>query len=378
MKKGIFMVSALGLLLLASCQHKDAHGEEADAHDAEKKAHSTEIVISTEQAREAGIVVERIVPGGFSGVIPAGGKILAASGNEATIVATVPGIVKLRQGITEGTPVGKGSTVFTISADKLQDNPAKQAAVAYQTAKAEYERAAKLVKDNIVTRKEFNGIRANYESAKIAYEALAGSRSGNGVAVSSPISGYVKTCLVREGDYVSVGQPMMNVTQTRKLYLKANVPERYYSILGTVRSARFKTAYSDRIYDIGTMSGRLVATGKSTGDGSPYIPVTFEFNNQADVMPGAFVETYLLTAKRANVISVLVSALTDENGVNFVYVQTDPTCYERREVTIGETDGERVEITSGLRGGEKVVTRGATQVRLAGASTSIPAHSHEH
>ena len=64
--------------------------------------------------------------------------------------------------------------------------------------------------------------------------------------------------------------------------------------------------------------------------------------------------------------------------MNFVYVQTDPTCYERREVTIGETDGERVEITSGLRGGEKVVTRGATQVRLAGASTSIPAHTHEH
>lgn len=378
MKKNIFITSALSILILASCQHKDAHSEEADAHEAEEKAHSTEIVISVEQAKEAGVVSERIMPGKFSGVIPAGGKILAASGNEATIVATVPGIVKFGRGIAEGMPVSKGGTVFTISADKLQDNPARQAAVAYQTAKNEYERAAKLVKDNIVTKKEFNTIRANYESAKIAYEAFAGSQGKGGVGVKSPISGYVKTCLVKEGDYVSVGQPMMNVTQTRKLYLKANVPERYYSILGTVKSAKFKTAYSDRIYNIGAMNGRLVATGKSTGDGSPYIPVTFEFNNQADVMPGAFVETYLLTSERPNVISVPVSALTDENGVNFVYIQTDATCYERREVKIGETDGERVEITSGLKGGEKVVTKGATQVRLSSASKSIPAHTHQH
>lgn len=378
MKKNIFIASALSMLILASCHHKDAHSEEADTHGAEDKAHSTEIVISTEQARQSGIVAEKIMPAKFSGVIPAGGKILEASGNEATIVATVPGIVRFQRGITEGMPISKGGAVFTISADKLQDNPARQAAIAYQTAKKEYERAAKLVKDNIVTQKEFNSIKANYESAKIAYQALGGSKGKGGVAVTSPISGYVKTCLVKEGDYVSVGQPMMNVTQTRKLYLKANVPERYYSLLGTVRSAKFKTAYSDRIYNIGAMNGRLVATGKSTGDGSPYIPVTFEFNNQADVMPGAFVETYILTTERPNVISVPISALTDENGINFVYIQTDATCYERREVKIGETDGERVEITAGLKGGEKVVTKGATQVRLASASRSLPAHSHQH
>ena len=77
-------------------------------------------------------------------------------------------------------------------------------------------------------------------------------------------------------------------------------------------------------------------------------------------------------------MTVPVSALTDEQGLNFVYIQTDPTCYERREVTIGQTDGERVEIKSGLKAGEKVVTEGAVQVRLAGASTAIPGHTHNH
>ena len=66
--------------------------------------------------------------------------------------------------------------------------------------------------------------------------------------------------------------------------------------------------------NLAQMDGRLVAAGKQTGDGSPYIPVTFEFSNRADVAPGSFVETYLLTAPRQGVVTVPVSALTDEQG----------------------------------------------------------------
>lgn len=371
--------AACGALLLTACGHGEGHNEAADGHAKEEAAHADEIVIDAKQAKASGIVVETVEPGGFSGVIPCGGKILAAQGDEATVVATVAGIVKPVRGMAEGSPVGKDAAVFTISSDNLQDDPARQAAIAYQKAKNEYDRAAKLVKDRIVTQKEFNAIRADYEAAEAAYKAFTQGGGGRpGVAVKSPIGGYVKACLVKEGDYVNVGQPMMTVTQTRSLYLRANVPERYYALMGTLRSAKFKTAYGDRVYDLGRMDGRLVATGKQTGDGSPYIPVTFEFANRADVPAGTFVETYLLTAPRQGVITVPISALTDEQGLNFVYVQTDPTCYERREVTVGQTDGERVEIKSGLKAGEKVVAEGAVQVRLAGAGNTIPGHTHNH
>lgn len=379
MKHYTLITAACGALLLAACGHGGGHAEADHGHADEAKEHSGEIVIDTAEARASGIAVETVRPGEFSGVIPCGGKILAAQGDEATVTATVAGIVRLVRGVAEGSPVGKGAAVFTISSRNLQDDPARQAAIAYQKAKNEYERAAKLVKDRIVTQKDFNQISADYEAAKTAYEAFKqdGARGG-GVAVKSPIGGYVKTCLVKEGDYVSVGQPMMTVTQTRSLYLRANVPERYYAQMGTISSAKFKTAHGGRVYSLAQMDGRLVAAGKQTGDGSPYIPVTFEFSNRADVAPGSFVETYLLTAPRQGVVTVPVSALTDEQGLNFVYIQTDPTCYERREVTIGQTDGERVEIKSGLKAGEKVVTEGAVQVRLAGASTAIPGHTHNH
>ena len=379
MKHYTLITAACGALLLAACGHGGGHAEADHGHADEAKEHSGEIVIDTAEARASGIAVETVRPGEFSGVIPCGGKILAAQGDEATVTATVAGIVRLVRGVAEGSPVGKGAAVFTISSRNLQDDPARQAAIAYQKAKNEYERAAKLVADRIVTQKDFNQISADYEAAKTAYEAFKqdGARGG-GVAVKSPIGGYVKTCLVKEGDYVSVGQPMMTVTQTRSLYLRANVPERYYAQMGTISSAKFKTAHGNRVYSLAQMDGRLVAAGKQTGDGSPYIPVTFEFSNRADVAPGSFVETYLLTAPRQGVVTVPVSALTDEQGLNFVYIQTYPTCYERREVTIGQTDGERVEIKSGLKAGEKVVTEGAVQVRLAGASTAIPGHTHNH
>ena len=173
MKHNTLIICACGALLLTACGHGGGHAGEADGHAAEGKEHSDEIVIDTAEARASGIVVETVRPGEFSGVIPCGGKILAAQGDEATVTATVAGIVRLVRGVAEGSPVGKGAAVFTISSRNLQDDPARQAAIAYQKAKNEYERAAKLVGDRIVTQKEFNQIRADYEAAKAVYDAFS-------------------------------------------------------------------------------------------------------------------------------------------------------------------------------------------------------------
>lgn len=61
-----------------------------------------------------------------------------------------------------------------------------------------------------------------------------------------------------------------------------------------------------------------------------YIPVTFEFDNRGDVIPGSFVGVYLLSEERQGVISLPVSAITEEQGLNFVYLQVDAECYRNR------------------------------------------------
>ena len=78
------------------------------------------------------------------------------------------------------------------------------------------------------------------------------------------------------------------------------------------------------------------------------------------------------------VLSVPHTALTEEQGIYFVYVQLDEECYARREVKLGADNGREVALLSGIHPGERVVMQGAYHVRLASVSKAIPGHSHEH
>ena len=379
MKKYLFMGTALLFLCGAFTQQHNHEAEEA-AHEAESHGgHSDEIILTPEKAKAAGVMVETVTPGTFREVIPTSGQVLAAQGDENTLVAATAGVVSFSRTVTEGMSVGRDVELLSVSAENLQDgDPVKRARIAYERAKGEYERAEKLIGERIVSEKEFNVLKENYENARIAYEALSPSKAGKGVAVKSPMAGYVKACFVKEGDYVTVGQPLLSVTQTRRLMLRAEVSERYYSRLHNIASANFQTPYDDKVYSLADLKGRLLSFGKSSDGTSYYVPVTFEFDNRGDVIPGSFVEVYLLASERQNVLSVPVSALTEEQGLYFIYCQIDEECYRKQEVTVGANDGKRVEILSGLKGGEKVVTQGAIHVKLASASTAIPGHTHNH
>ena len=354
------------------------HSHEGDIHS-EGEGSPDEIILSAESAAAAGVKAETIMPGKFRSVLEVSGRIMPAPGNESTVVANVPGVVSFAAPLVEGSHVNEGSPMFTISSSNLQDgDPVQRARIAYETAQKEYERAAKLVEDNIVSRQEYEAAKGRYETARLTYEALAADGSGNGTAVKSPASGYVESCLVKEGDYVSVGTPLATVLSGNSMYLKADVSERYLSRLPGVKSANFRLSYSDKVFSTTGLNGRLLGYGRSTDETNAYIPVTFAINASDDILAGAYAQIWLLSEERDGVISLPVEAITEEQGHNFVYIQLDPTCYKKQEVTLGATDGNRYEILSGLNGGETVVTHGAIHVKLASASNAIPAHSHSH
>lgn len=383
--KNYILTGTLCMFLLGACgEHAHEHGEEGHSHEeemhaGEKAGHSDEIILAPEKAKAAGVEAETVRAGSFRNVIHTSGQILAAQGEEATVVAASSGVVSFSRKVAEGMQVGKGTELLSVSAAHIQDgDPVQKAKVAYEKAKEEYERAQKLVSSQIVSQKDFAGLREAYENARLTYEALKPSKSGKGVSVKSPISGFIKACLVKEGDYVTVGQPLMTVTQTRRLVLKAEVSERYYAQLSQVVSANFQTPYNNKVYSLENLGGKLLSFGKSSGDTSYYVPVTFEFDNRGDMVPGSFVEVYLLSGERSGVLSLPLSALTEEQGVYFVYLKLDEECYKKQEVKLGTSDGSRVEILSGIKDGDTVVTRGAIHVKLASASNAIPAHTHNH
>ena len=390
MKRLALLAGMCTAFLLWSCNaghnHEDPHDHEAEHGAAEAHGaagahagHSDEIVISPEKAAAAGIMAETASAAEFSGVIRTGGQILSSRGDEMTVVAPADGIVSFGGNYFEGASVDEGQTLFSVMSGTIQDgNRIGKAKVAYEAAKAEYERASSLVDSRIVSRKEFVKIKENYENARLAYEALRPNADGTGVVVCSPCGGYVESIFVREGDYVSVGTPLACVIRNSSLVLQADLSQAYYDRIGRIVSANFRTPSMDRTENVKALGGRLLSVGRSSAAASHYIPVTFSIPADSGFVPGSFAEVWLLTDVRNDVISLPLEAVTEEQGVNFVYIKMDGSCYRKQEVTLGESDGERVEIVSGVRAGDNVVTSGAYNVRLASASNAIPAHTHNH
>lgn len=357
----------------------DGHNHEADGHNETAEAHSDEIILPKAKAEAAGVKVGIAEPAPFRQVIKVGGQVLAAQGDESMAVATVAGVVSFRGKVTEGMSVGSGTPLVTISSSNIAEgDPVQRARIAYEVSKKEYERMKALLANKIVSDKEFAQAEQNYENARLSYEALSKNHSAIGQSITSPIAGYVKSILVKEGDYVTIGQPLVSVTQNRRLFLRAEVSEKYYPYLRTISSANFRTPYNNKVYGLDALNGKLLSFGKTAGDNSFYVPVTFEFDNKGEVIPGSYVEVFLLSSPMDNVISLPRTALTEEQGIHFVYLQLDEEGYKKQEVTIGADNGQSVQILTGVKPGDRVVTEGAYQVRLASASNAIPAHTHEH
>ena len=182
---------------------------------------------------------------------------------------------------------------------------------------------------------------------------------------------------MQDGEYVSVGQPLAIVSQNKRLRLRAEVSEKHYSQLAGITSANFRPSYEKETYKLSDLNGKLISYGKSSSDNSFFIPIIFEFDNNGTLVPGAFTEVYLLSSPLDNVLSVPVSALIEEQGSYFVFIKVDDEGYVKKEVKTGHNNGKNVQILSGLKKGESVVTSGAYQVKLAGNSSAIP-HGHEH
>ena len=363
--------------------HEHETAEEHAGHNHESKAtkHSDEIIFPKAQAAKTTFEVREIQPASFNQVVKTTGQVLAAPGDEAVIVATSNGVVSFSSNkLTEGTKVQKGQSLFQISSkDIAEGDYYTKVKATYEAAKASYDRAEALVKDKIISQKEFESTKLEFENAKTAYNAVSNNKTAKGVSVNAPINGHMKNILVKEGEYITVGQPLATVSQNQRLVLRAEVSQRYYNAMQSVKSANFKTPYDNKVYSLEDLNGRLLSFGKTSNENSFFIPVSFEFDNKGEVIPGSFVEVYLISSPIENTLSIPVSALTNEMGIYYVYVQIDEEGYRKQEVALGANNGKEVQIIKGLHPGDRVVTQGAYQVKMASASGAIPhGHSHEH
>lgn len=351
-------------------------------HKAEELAldNSGAITFTKEQSWKVGFATGLPKTEPFGQVIKTTAHVQSAQGDETVLTAKTDGIVTFKENyLTEGTSVSSGKVLLYISGEAFADNNLQvrlnEAKNNFVKAEADYKRKSELAKDKIVSEKELLNSRNEFENARIIYENLKKNFSDGGQNVVSPKAGFIKHIYVTNQQYVETGAPLLSIAQNKNLFLKAEVQQRYVNVLPFINSATIRSSHNNTVYSLEELNGKIVSVGKNISDENYLIPITLQVENRDGIVPGSFVEVYLKSQTNAKALTVLNSALLEEQGNYFVFVQLTPESFEKREVMVGNSDGIKTEILSGISETDRVVTRGAILVKLAAVSNSLDPHA---
>ena len=361
-------------------EHSHAHAHSGHGEAVEGK--SGDISFTKQQSWKIDFATELVAASPFNGVVKVAAKVEPVPGNFTTVVATESGKVQFAGNVVAGRNVAGGEALFYIEGSGVTDNDAAvkfaEAESNYELAKAEYERKKLLFTDKIVSEREYLEAEAAYKQAEARYASMKRSYGGDKVVLKSPMAGYVAALLVENGDYVQSGTPLARIEREGDVNIAAELPVRYAPMLQNISSVNVETRQGS-VYSLFGEGGRVVAVGKAV-NGCSMIPVTLSMRMAEGLIPGSIVTIYMTSAGGSDAgIAVPRTAIVEEMGNFFVFVQNTPVSFEKRAVEPGATDGSHVKITKGVSAGERVVTKGAVVLKLSqGAGALDPHAGHVH
>ena len=355
--------------------------KQADEAAAKKVSSRTNTVVFTkEQSWKIDFSTELPAVEPFGQVIKTSALVESAAGDEVIVSAKMNGTVLYSGGsIPEGKSVAAGERLFSVSGSDMADNNLAvriiEAQNNYERTQLEYDRKKSLAKDKIVSDKDLLTAKNEFENSKATYDMLRKNFSSAGQTISSPISGFVKQTFVTNGQYVIAGQPLVSVTKNKTLLLRADIQQKYAPLLQSFSTANIRTLHNNTTYTLEQLNGKLLSYGRNTNSDNYLVPVSLQIDNVGGFISGEFVELYLKTITNSSAITIPNDALVEDQGNYFVFVQVNPELFEKREVSVGSTDGIKSEIKSGIVDSERIVTKGAILVKLAQSSGALDAHS---
>lgn len=321
------------------------------------------------------------------------------SDREAIIAAPSDGL--LRAGTNSfpqvGNSVAKGQIVAylapklggetDVASLRLQVDSAR---ITVDQARVDRERLEALFKIEAIPEKRLRDALAREKLAQAELSAsqqrISTFSGGNGgIALKSPIAGQVVAVGAIAGAAVTAGQLVVHVADLKRLWLDARIAESDVIRVSKPTGAFFSLGKSTDGKNAETISievgkdSRLVAFGGMVDSNTRTVPAIFEFDNpDGRLQAGMNVQASIYTGKSTQGVAVPVSAVIDDGGTPVVYVLREGESFERRVITTGSRDGEWVAVLSGLKAGERIVTLGAYQVRLAATAPAAIGHGHAH
>ena len=258
------------------------------------------------------------------------------------------------------------------------------ARVTLELAEKNLVRAEKLIESGDVSRSFYDDARARRDQLKEQYDvALAQARqnfAGVDVArtnvanaqaqlalarkslsyavIPAPIDGYVAERTADLGEYVSPQQKVVTIVRTNPLRIRIDIPEQAIPEVRVGQSVSITTsAWPDKNF-----AGRVARIAPNVSATSRTLTVEAEIDNSSGALkPGQFATVRILQERAEPAVLVPARAVITEAGVSRLYVIKNGHA-EQRIVQTGQTEGDLIEVKTGIAADEQIATSNLEQL----------------
>lgn len=229
-----------------------------------------------------------------------------------------------------------------------------------ENALIELRRQTKLIAHKATSQEALQTAQASVREARASVDADKAQLAN--LQIRAPFDGHLGLRTVSPGQYVTAGSGVVDIQQWNPLRVVFDIPQRQLPqiALGDAVSLSV-TGYPNQ-----TFKGKISALGASVSSSTRSVRVEARIDNPDDLLrPGMYGEVRVRLAKKLQVLAIPRTAISYNTYGEYVYViekDKDSDVVKQRLVNVGAEHGDLVQIISGVKSGEQVVTSG--QVKL--------------
>ncbi len=176
------------------------------------------------------------------------------------------------------------------------------------------------------------------------------------IPIRAPSAGTVLTRSITPGTVVTPSTDLFTISDLSSLWAMAEVNEEY---LGKLRIGMPVRVYV-QAYPNQAFNGRIGKLGELLDPGTRTIKVRIELQNmQGKLKPEMYADAEIELGRGGTALMLPAEAVQDLRGEPVVFVKLSDDKFEMRPVQVGRTIGTDVEVLSGLKAGDQVVTQSA-------------------
>ena len=255
----------------------------------------------------------------------------------------------------EGDEITKGKRLVDIST-KEHRLKLKIAITDSNLADINIKRDEKLAAQNLIPNAQLDQTKTRAESASLNKELA--EISLNKSLISSPLKGTIKTRHIKVGEFVRKGDKLVEILDIDKIIVKVNIPEQ--EILSIQVGQNVEVALY--IMEKKTFLGRVKNIGLEADSSNRTFPVEILVDNKERQLRAGMLAraTFTKSVDQDQIVIPRHTVLERDQG-RVVYVFEDGKAF-RRDITIGLSQLDQVQVVQGLNKGELIVVEGHTKL----------------